>query len=735
MTGKQKANVNLSVFILYVFGFILIWEWLRPLDELTDTSNMGIFLAFLILSLILSFFHIKFFISGLLKVSFIVYFLHFLYYEGSFLQLNWISSFIEEFLLNFQIMFDTNWPALSPLFRSFLLFILLWLMTYLIEYWFITKRKIFVFFFMTLIYITVLDTYTPYEADGAIVRTVIAGFAALGILTLLRTLEKEGIAKERPFFQKWISLLLSFVALSIVVGFVAPKADPIWPDPVPFIKSYSQNDAANGEQTVGYGTDDSRLGGPFKGDDTIVFTSEVDTEHYWRIESKDIYTGKGWVSSSEGVTRIPFEDRADVPFSLINENAGIVSEEETSNVKKRQEFSYMMYPLGLQQIHAGFNNSFEMEPTTGKIYSLEAYSTVSLNSYSVSYVKPEYSVTTLMETKSAEAYDGQDELVAQYTQLPAKLPSRVKELAMEITADKEDWFSKARAIESYFGNAGFVYDQVNVAIPEDQDDYVDQFLFETKSGYCDNFSSSMVVMLRSLGIPARWVKGYTEGEFITTNSEDRREYEITNNNAHSWVEVYFPNVGWMEFEPTIGFTNNVDLNFDNNEQTQNTNQQEPELPKQQEKPAEQNKNDAVEKDASFSFMNVWTSTRLFLQEHWLGVIASLSVLFLAIFFLYKKKANWLPFYFLWKYKNKKTDENFEKAYLVLLKQMNNYGLKRRKEQTLRDYAQYIDEFFSTNDMGKLTRRYEQFMYKGSLQEGSWIELKQYWENLIKKTIS
>ncbi|MBD4895172.1 hypothetical protein GUF81_05585, partial [Xanthomonas citri pv. citri] len=95
----------------------------------------------------------------------------------------------------------------------------------------------------------------------------------------------------------------------------------------------------------------------------------------------------------------------------------------------------------------------------------------------------------------------------------------------------------------------------NVTIPKNDEDYVDQFLFETKMGYCDNFSSAMVVLLRSAGIPARWVKGYTSGEYKEAGNKNGSIYEVTNNNAHSWVEVYFPEQGWVTFEPTKGFTN------------------------------------------------------------------------------------------------------------------------------------------------------------------------------------
>lgn len=112
-------------------------------------------------------------------------------------------------------------------------------MTYLLQYWLITRRKLFIFFFMTLVYVTVLDTFTPYAADTAIVRTVICGFAIMGMLTFYRLIEKESIRKENRFARKWMIPLAGMIAFSVLLGYVSPKSEPIWPDPVPYIKSYS----------------------------------------------------------------------------------------------------------------------------------------------------------------------------------------------------------------------------------------------------------------------------------------------------------------------------------------------------------------------------------------------------------------------------------------------------------------------------------------------------------------
>jgi hypothetical protein len=75
---------------------------------------------------------------------------------------------------------------------------------------------------------------------------------------------------------------------------------------------------------------------------------------------------------------------------------------------------------------------------------------------------------------------------------------------------------------------------------------VDYFLFDLQQGYCDYYATAMVVMARSLGIPARLAVGYATGEY----DPELEAYQVTRANAHSWAEVYFPEYGWIRFEPT-----------------------------------------------------------------------------------------------------------------------------------------------------------------------------------------
>jgi hypothetical protein len=131
--------------------------------------------------------------------------------------------------------------------------------------------------------------------------------------------------------------------------------------------------------------------------------------------------------------------------------------------------------------------------------------------------------------------------VSKYLQLPA-LDPRIGELARNTTTGAKSNYDRAQAVESYLQN-NFGY---TLELPGAQADPLAHFLFERKKGHCEYFASSMTVMMRALGIPARMVNGFRGGEFNDVSGK----YIVRERNAHSWVEVYFPEFGWVTFDPT-----------------------------------------------------------------------------------------------------------------------------------------------------------------------------------------
>ena len=133
----------------------------------------------------------------------------------------------------------------------------------------------------------------------------------------------------------------------------------------------------------------------------------------------------------------------------------------------------------------------------------------------------------------------------QYMRPPAKLDDRIPELARQITGSAPTNYDKAVALESYLtSHYGYTL-QLGRKSPADPLAY---FLFERKEGHCEYFASAMAVMLRTLNIPSRVVNGFRTGEFNDVTGQ----YVIRARNAHSWVEVFFPNYGWISFDPTPG---------------------------------------------------------------------------------------------------------------------------------------------------------------------------------------
>jgi protein-glutamine gamma-glutamyltransferase len=142
----------------------------------------------------------------------------------------------------------------------------------------------------------------------------------------------------------------------------------------------------------------------------------------------------------------------------------------------------------------------------------------------------------------ASGTDYPDDIKQTYLQLP-ELDPRIAPLAEQITARKATPYDQAAAMENYLRSRyGYTLDLKG----KPGNDPLAHFLFETRAGHCEYFASSMTVMLRTLGIPAREVNGFLPGEY----NDLAGDYVVRASDAHSWVEVFFPGNGWVTFDPT-----------------------------------------------------------------------------------------------------------------------------------------------------------------------------------------
>lgn len=269
--------------------------------------------------------------------------------------------------------------------------------------------------------------------------------------------------------------------------------------------------------------------------ETVVFTATVQGDRdahpgYWRGLTYDIYTGRGWALSEER------SEVLEAGETLPLQGQRIV----TQTVFRRFADPQVRYTLGYPQSFADAVNvfwrgadDFSRASGPGAVYT---------------------ATSTLLSATGAElrqAATAPEVIRARYTSLPQEVPTRVVELAQEITAAHNNDYDRARALETFLRQYPY---SLEVAPPPPDRDPVDFFLFDLQSGYCDYYASAMVVMARSIGLPSRMVIGY-----LAQQPDERGLQTVYQINAHAWVEVYFHDIGWVEFEPTAAFATRTEV--------------------------------------------------------------------------------------------------------------------------------------------------------------------------------
>ncbi|MBP7687754.1 MAG: transglutaminase domain-containing protein [Thermoflexales bacterium] len=265
---------------------------------------------------------------------------------------------------------------------------------------------------------------------------------------------------------------------------------------------------------------------------------------YWQAVVYDEYTGTAFQSSdttrlavdpNERPFEAQFQQRTAVTqtFTVFFPNNTLVFAAPQAAAVDRAAW-VETYPIEAAGQAAGGTPDVSMWTVINPLSAGDSYQVTSLSS-----------VANVVQLRSAGT-DYPAAIKQRYLQLPNSLPNRVRELARQISREAEatNPFDAATALEFYL-RTQIKYNE-KILAPAPGIDGVDYLLFDVKEGYCDYYASAMAVMARSLGIPARIATGYTQGTYDAT----RGVYQVFQFNAHTWAEVYFPDYGWVQFEPT-----------------------------------------------------------------------------------------------------------------------------------------------------------------------------------------
>ena len=255
----------------------------------------------------------------------------------------------------------------------------------------------------------------------------------------------------------------------------------------------------------------------------VRFTVQSPRSSYWQTAAYDRYTGDGWVRT--GNTN-EYDGRLRGPPGSSRTLVQQVTAEGTINI-----LPAAWKPVEIQGPIATQSQVTMQGGIRPNVALREG------ESYRVTSEVPLYTTEQLRRSGT----DYPDDVEQAYLQLPDSTSDRVRARAADVAGGEDNPYDKAVAIEQYLESEK----RYSLSVPQPSGDIADNFLFEMDAGYCTYYATTMVVMLRSQGVPARFVTGYTPGQQV---SED--EYVVRGLDSHAWVEVYFEDVGWVRFDPT-----------------------------------------------------------------------------------------------------------------------------------------------------------------------------------------
>ncbi|HSG43074.1 MAG TPA: transglutaminase domain-containing protein, partial [Anaerolineales bacterium] len=434
--------------------------------------------------------------------------------------------------------------------------------------WHAEKRKALASLLPAMFLLAVVTSYSEYKVDSL-------WFMLLLLLLLM------GIWNYRNHTLRWqkqhidysdsvrIDTTQAVIFLTLAIGttaFITPSIS--WQDIVDYVRERQKNETAEvlgiqepnvpgltaKTQTPSLPRDHLLTGGNANSE-AIVMTIKtgelppmadqalvafVVPRYYWRSAIYDHYVGSGWVTSHAFTQRI--SPNTPIIPGLLNGYRVVHLDVNLEQSDERLFWSGILFSADVP-----FTANWRIRPPSDLFAEQSALLQADIfaaSSQASSYQADVYIPVPTAGALRTASTEYPEDILERYLTLPRDLPDRVRELAFEITSDFSNPYDKARAIQSYL-RTNYPYD-LEVPPPPAGRDVTDYFLFDLQKGYCDYYATTMVVLARSVGIPARFVSGYSPGSYDAPNAQ----YIVRELNAHSWVEVYFPEIGWVEFEPT-----------------------------------------------------------------------------------------------------------------------------------------------------------------------------------------
>ena len=275
----------------------------------------------------------------------------------------------------------------------------------------------------------------------------------------------------------------------------------------------------------------------------IILTVHADTvevagyRNYWRARSYDHYNDTGWSSSSDLPEKMLFPENFAILYPEWPSNDTV-----TYTVTSEVQRLINLYTTGIPTWVSRPVQTITQSISTDEQDLVALIADPNLTTGEEYQIETRVNVPTVYQLQNSAM--ASPDWLDRYLQLPTDFSTKVADLAKETTAGLDNPYDIANAITRYL-RVNIEYSRTIPPIPNGADP-IEWFLFEGKTGFCNYYATSEILMLRSLGIPARIGVGFTEGDYNDTT----RTYTVRKRDSHAWPEVYFVGYGWVVFEPT-----------------------------------------------------------------------------------------------------------------------------------------------------------------------------------------
>ena len=456
---------------------------------------------------------------------------------------------------------ETNDDVMFLLFLAVLSFILAYVSVWLVA----RTRRPWLVILATAIVLLINLSYAP---DGNLIYLTI--FLLAGLLLVVRFNLSESYRQWRRRSLRYTADLgwdfmvagMLFSVGILVFGWLLPEAGPnpglsdVWTNVSnPWVSAQQLwtrlFQVRGGPGTSAYFSDQLQLTGNVDLPNVVILTyTSHQPDQYLMAVTQDYFDGHiTWTSTGNTTRNYNALEGLSVTKSLyttVEQNIHLVNPPNGSPNQyifgAADPISFSV-PVGTTQDSSGTTSYYAREPLVGG----ENYTVTS--DVSTADENTLRQVPLPVDAQSGGDYFYPQNLLNRYTEVPPDLQSnqQIHQLLNDWTGGQNSMYDIAQAIETHL-RSDYTYSPHNANPPSDQDS-VAWFLLQTKQGFCTYFASAMVMLARMMGLPARVASGYTNG-----TSDGKGHFVVKGTDAHTWAQIYFAKYGWVNFEPSAGFS-------------------------------------------------------------------------------------------------------------------------------------------------------------------------------------